>query len=79
ESKNNPSDSIEKILSVLNNPNDLGLIHIYLHFISIYSRDRLEQLLAYLQSNHNFDSFSAELDNTIRQNKGDLLEFYPIF
>src|SRR5260363_339948 len=33
ESKNNPSDSIEKILSTLNNPNDLGLIHIYLHFI----------------------------------------------
>src|SRR5260364_320099 len=39
ESKNNPSDSIEKILSTLNNPNDLGLIHIYLHFISIYSRE----------------------------------------
>ncbi|CAG8681533.1 33139_t:CDS:2, partial [Racocetra persica] len=31
--------------------------------------NHLEQLLAYLQSNRNSNSFSEELDNTIRQQK----------
>ena len=39
----------------------------------------LEQLSAYLQQNRNSESFSSELDATIRKYNGDPLNFYPIF
>ena len=44
ESKNNSTDTIEKILLTLDNFNNLGLIRIYLHFISVYSQEFIYNL-----------------------------------
>ena len=38
------STTIEKVLTTLDNSNELGLIHTYLHFISIYAREFVQDL-----------------------------------
>ncbi|CAG8685612.1 807_t:CDS:2, partial [Cetraspora pellucida] len=73
---NDETNALEIITSLLSNPEELGLIMIYINFIV---ESQLEQLTAYIEINMNAEYFGPELDTLIVSKFFQPAEFYSIF